>query len=90
MARFLVSNDDFIVPHTQDTDMSCTEIDNLLYYDTALPVTACLSILCYIYLFWMYFGLNSPVFNRHPTSKIFRIFFLFVSFVILIENSFPI
>lgn len=33
-----------------------------------LPIGAALSILCYLYLLWMYFVVKSPVLMRHPTA----------------------
>jgi hypothetical protein len=75
----LGGEDDFIVPENQETSISCSEMSDIANYQTLLPVTASLSIVCYIYLFWMYFGLNSPIFKRHPTSKIFSIPFFLLS-----------
>ena len=70
MATSFGANDDFIVPKNQETSVSCSEMSDITYYQTLLPMTASLSIICYLYLFWMYFGLNSPIFKRHPTSNI--------------------
>lgn len=62
------TNDDFLFPHDPDTTEKCVTIRSITDVPEGLTVTAGLSIVCYIYLFWMYFGLNSPVFKRHPTS----------------------
>ena len=48
---------------------SCRTEQEIILNKYLLPLGGILSVLCYIYLFYMYFVLNSPVLKRHPTSK---------------------
>lgn len=65
-----MSNDDFLVPTNVDLMTSCDIDQAVLERGTVLRACACLSIACYLYLFWMYFVVKTPVLKRHPTSKI--------------------
>jgi hypothetical protein len=63
------NGDDFFLPHDPDAYEPCADDSNIQQGEVVLPLGAALSLLCYVYLLWMYFGLQSPVFRRHPTSK---------------------
>ena len=39
------------------------------------PTVAAISIVCYLYIFYMYFVVKSPVLKRHPTSKFILLLF---------------
>lgn len=64
-----MANDDFLVPGDVDLSLSCDIDQAVLHKDTVLRLFACLSIASYLYLFWMYFVVRTPVLKRHPTSK---------------------
>lgn len=84
----LGSNDDFILPSDVDTTLKCIDLNDLKDSKFGLPFAASISLICYFYLFWMYFIINSPVFKRHPTSKNkkfypFNIYFSLSIFIII-------
>jgi hypothetical protein len=64
-------NDDFLYPRDVDYDTACDKNSDILSNNVVLPLGGSLSIICYIYLLWMYFVVKSPVLIRHPTSKLF-------------------
>jgi hypothetical protein len=64
------TNDDFFHPSHVDKSEPCADDNNIINGSVALPLLAALSIACYSYLMWMYFVLQSPIFKRHPTSKL--------------------
>lgn len=61
--------DDFLVPSDVDLNDSCDSNTDILSNKIILPLGGCLSVLCYLYLLWMYYVVKSPVLMRHPTSK---------------------
>lgn len=69
--------DDFILPANQDTSQECELISDNHALSDFLPFCGALSIACYLYLFWMYFVLKSPILKRHPTSKFRNLFVRF-------------
>lgn len=62
-------NDDFFYPSETDYTEPCADDSSIVYGNIVLPFGAGLSVVCYLYLMWMYFVLQSPIFKRHPTSK---------------------
>ncbi len=62
-------NDDFFLPNNVDYSEPCADDSNIVDGNIILPFGASLSVLCYLYLMWMYFVQQSPIFRRHPTSK---------------------
>ena len=62
-------SDDFITPSNVDLNTKCDENSNILSHTIILPLGAALSLLCCLYLLWMYFVVKSPILIRHPTSK---------------------
>jgi hypothetical protein len=68
--RFKVmTNDDFLVPGDVDLSTNCDIDQDAIHKGTILRAFACLSIAAYLYLFWMYFVVKTPVLKRHPTRK---------------------
>ena len=65
----MAADDDFFSPRNTDTYEPCADDSNIAQGSVVLPIGAALSVLCYLYLMWMYFVLQSPIFKRHPTSK---------------------
>ena len=63
------SDDDFLVPTNVDLDEKCGDIKHILLNQSLLRILAILSIICNMYLMWMYFILKTPVLKRHPTCK---------------------
>ncbi len=63
------SHDDFLVPQSVDLSTKCNAESTIIYSSTIFPVGAILSLMCYMYLMWMYFIVKTPVLKRHPTSK---------------------
>lgn len=54
----------------------CNSVTSILKSEYILPLFGAISTLCYIYIFYMYFILNSPLLKRHPTSKCHNIFYI--------------
>lgn len=70
-------NDDFLVPRDVDLSLEC-DIDRTVEHGgTVLRAFAVMSIASYLYLFWMYFVVKTPVLKRHPTRKKFTPCFIF-------------
>lgn len=61
-------HDDIILPSQLDTSIQCDNMGDIVMSQYFLPIGAALSILCYLYLLWMYFVVKSPVLMRHPTG----------------------
>lgn len=62
-------DDDFLVPRDVDLSLGC-DIDRTVEHGgTVLRAFAVMSIASYLYLFWMYFVVKTPVLKRHPTRK---------------------
>ena len=66
------ANDDFLVPSDKYIDLTqpCDIDHAVLHTENVLVTFACLSIASYLYLFWMYFVVKTPVLKRHPTRKL--------------------
>ena len=63
------SNDDFLVPDGVDLTTKCDTESLIINSSTIFPIGAVLSLVCYLYLLWMYFVVKAPLLKRHPTSK---------------------
>eukprot|EP01032_Pedospumella_encystans_P027541 gene27541-31128_t len=60
-------DDDFLVPRDVDLSLGC-DIDRTVEHGgTVLRAFAVMSIASYLYLFWMYFVVKTPLPQRHPT-----------------------
>lgn len=51
-----------------DQSTNCPTESTIYYSQIVLPIGGSVSVLCYLYLFYMYYIINSPILKRHPTT----------------------
>lgn len=54
---------------TNTNQTACESLEDVVHGQIILPLGASLSILCYLFLFYLYFVVDVPALKRHPTSK---------------------
>lgn len=66
-------HDDFLVPQDADLSIKCSGLEIIILSKQILVIFAGLSVLCCLYLLWMYFVRRTPILRRHPTGERFCI-----------------
>ena len=56
--------------HLIGTSGDCDSIEDIFGDKFFLPIGGCISVICYLYIFYLYFVKKPAALMRHPTSKL--------------------